>query len=294
MLPLLLFYVSLVNDVRVSIAKHDLAGAERLARAYEARAGQTPELAAALSWVARGALNDRHYGPADAWASEARKIADELLRTRKLDGDPWLPTAVGAVIEVHAQVMAARGERAEAVSYLREQLKLFAGTSINERIQKNINLLSLEGKPAPQLDEADWIGAKPPSLDQFRGRPVLLFFWAHWCSDCKAEVAIVADLQKTYKSLALVGPTRLYGYAAKGEPAPPAQEKRYIEQVRRQYYSTLGDFPAPLSSANFHNYGCSSTPTLVLLDAAGIVRLYHPGAMSKAELSAKIETVLQK
>ena len=46
--------------------------------------------------------------------------------------------------------------------------------------------------------------------------------------------------------------------------------------------------PAPVSEENFRNYGASTTPTLVLIDRAGIVRLYHPGAMTYEELRAAI------
>jgi hypothetical protein len=51
---------------------------------------------------------------------------------------------------------------------------------------------------------------------------------------------------------------------------------------------------APLSAANFVAYGSSTTPTLVLIDAAGIVRMYHPGALSESDLSARIQTILKK
>ena len=217
-------------------------------------------------------------------------MASRFLIGQKLDDDPWLPTAAGAAIEVHAQVLAARGERPEAIDYLQGQLKQFAGTSLPERIRKNINLLGLEGKPAPPLDlsAAQWLGAKPPSLAALRGHPILLFFWAHWCGDCKAEVAILANIQRTFapQGLVVIGPTRLYGYVAGGEDAPADKEKRYIEEVRRRYYAALPGMPVPLSAANFISYGASSTPTLVLIDRAGVVRYYHPGAVPEAELSA--------
>ena len=215
-------------------------------------------------------------------------MASRFLLGQKLDDDPWLPTAAGAAIEVHAQVLAARGERAEAVEYLRAQQKQFAGTSLPERIRKNINLLSMEGKPAPALE------GQSPALSALRGRPVLLFFWAHWCSDCKAEVDILARLQQTFEKqgLTIIGPTRLYGYVAGGEEAPPAKERQYIEEVRRKFYSALPKMPVPLSANNFITYGASSTPTLVLIDRGGIVRYYHPGAASVAELTAKIRAVL--
>ncbi len=287
--------VSVINGVRRLIAQHDLPGAERVARAWQARNPASPELAAALSWLARAALEARNFDQADAFAAEAGKMASRFLIGQKLDDDPWLPTAEGTAIEVHAQVLAARGERPEAIAYLQTQLKQFAGTSLPERIRKNINLLALEGKPAPPLDltAAQWLGATPPSLASLRGHPVLLFFWAHWCGDCKAEVAIIANIQRTFapQGLVVIAPTRLYGYVAGGEDAPAGKEKHYIEDVRRRYYAALPDVPVPLSVANFIAYGASTTPTLVLIDRAGVVRYYHPGAAGEAELSAKIRAL---
>ena len=296
MVPALFLFASLVNDVRGLIAGHDFAGAERTVRAYRAQTGGTSELAAALSWLARGALDAKRFDQAESYAAETRKLALELLGTRKLDGDRWLPMALGASIEVHAQALAARGERPEAIAFLREQLGLFGATSLDERIRKNINLLTMEGKPAPPLEEIDWLGPKPASLAAMRGHPVLLFFWAHWCPDCKAEAPVLAALQNRYgpQGLVLVGPTRLYGYVARGEEAAPAAEKQYIEQVWRRYYAALADVPVPLSAANFPVYGASTTPTLILIDRRGVVRFYHPGAASEAELSARIQAILRE
>src|ERR1035437_1138941 len=295
MLPALFLYATLVKDVRSLIVVHDLAGAERAARTYQAQSGATPELAAALSWLARGALDARQWEQAESYAAETRELADQFLRTRKLDADPWLPTAVGAAIEVHAQALAARGERPEALSFLRQQLALLGATSLHERIRKNINLLNLEGKPAPALETAEWLGSPPPAMAARRGGPGLLVFWGDRWGDCKAEVAILANIQKAYgpRGLVIVAPTRLYGYVAKGEDAAPDVEKKYIEQVRRRYYAPLGDVPLPLGAANFLQYGSSTTPTLVLVDSAGVVRYYHPGAVPEAELSARIQTVLK-
>ena len=296
MVPALFLFASLVNDVRGLIAGHDFAGAERTVRAYRAQTGGTSELAAALSWLARGALDAKRFDQAERYAAETRKLALELLGTRKLDGDHWLPTALGASIEVHAQALAARGERPEAIAFLREQLGLFGATSLDERIRKNINLLTMEGKPAPPLEENDWLGPKPASLAALRGHPVLLFFWAHWCPDCKAEAPVLAALQNRYgpQGLVLVGPTRLYGYVAGGEQAAPAAEKQYIEQVRRRYYAAVSDMLVPLSAANYPVYGASTTPTLILIDRRGVVRFYHPGAVSEAELSARIQAILRE
>jgi thiol-disulfide isomerase/thioredoxin len=297
MVPALFLFASLVNDVRNLIAAHDFASADREVRAYQSSQGATAELAVALSFLARGSIDASQFEKADAYAVETRKLADQLLKTRKLDADGALPLAVGAAIEVHSQVMVAHGERTAAIEYLRAQLKLFADTSLPERIRKNINLLNLEGKPAPPLEIAESIGSvKPVPLASLRGHPVLLFLWAHWCGDCKAETAIIGRVRKAFepRGLVVVAPTRLYGYVARGAEAPPAIEKTYIEQVRRQYYPELADVASPLSAANFVTYGVSTTPTVVLIDTAGIVRLYHPGAMSESDLTNRIQTLLKK
>ena len=89
----------------------------------------------------------------------------------------------------------------------------------------------------------------------------------------------------------VVGPTQLYGYAAQGNDAPPAQERAYIEAVRQRYYSKLMDMPVPLSKENFKVYGASTTPTLVVLNRAGQVAMYHPGAMAYEDLRPAIEKV---
>ncbi len=292
----LLLFVSLVNNVQALVAHQDLAAAERAVRSAQQQVGDTPELAAAVSWLARGALAAGQLDRADQFAAEARKLSLGLLRGRRLDSDAWLPTALGASMEVHAQVLAERGDRTGAVTFLDQQLLLYGKTSLGERLRKNVNLLSLEGKPAPPLDEKEWLGPQPQPLSALRGHPVLLFFWAHWCADCKAEISILASLAHTYgpRGLIVVGPTRLYGYAAGGEDAAPEAEKQYIEQVRRKFYGALDSMPAPLSAANFYAYGASTTPTLVLIDRSGVVRYYHPGAASQAELSARIQKLLAR
>jgi thiol-disulfide isomerase/thioredoxin len=290
-IPVVLAYFSLVNDVVGLLNHRDLGAAERTVQAYRASSGATPELAAAYSWMARAALAFGRSGEAERYAGDARKISMEFLKSRKLDSDAWLPTALGASIEVEAAVLERREGRSEAVDYLREQMALFGATSLHERIQKNINLLNLEGKPAPPLLAGAWLGSKPPAATALRGHTVLLFFWAHWCSDCKAEAPVIASILRRYerRGLVLIAPTRMYGYVAGGKDAAPAEERDYIERVRAQYYSDLTPVPVPLSAANFRAYGASTTPTLVLIDKAGVVRMYHPGVLSEADLSARIE-----
>ncbi len=282
-----------IGDVRDAIDNRDFGRGERYIQAYRGKLGVTPELLEALSWMARGELDAKQYAEAERYAGETRRLALEGLAKRKMDDERHLPIALGAAIEVHAQVLAAQGERTEALAFLHRELSVYGTTSIVARIQKNINLLTLEGKPAPALEEAQWLGPKPPLLAQLKGRPVLLFFWAHWCGDCKAEAPELARLLADYQStgLVLIGPSQHYGYVAGGDDAPRERETQYIDQVRKQYYAPLAGMSVPLSEQNFIRYGVSTTPTLVLLDRQGVVRLYHPGAMPYSQLAAKLAQI---
>ena len=286
---------ALLDQVRASNTRGDFATADRLIDNYRQRFGTNSELALAISWQARAALALKKLDIAESYADRARDVSLQLLKTRKLDAEPMVPLALGASMEVHAQVMAQRGETSSAVGFLETERRKYLGTSIIERITKNINLLSLKGKRAPSLDAMEWMGTKPAAWSSYRGKPVLVFFWAHWCPDCKEQAPLLANLMRRYSSrgLTMVAPTRYYGYVEGGQDAPRPAEKRYIEQIRNRYYAALSTAAVPLSNTIFEKYGCSSTPTLALIDKQGIVRWYHPGTATEAELVREIEAVLQ-
>jgi len=285
----------LVGDVRNRLAGNDFSAAEAELRNYKGARGVTPEYLEALSWMAREAAGMKQWTQATAYASDTRKLCEQQLTKRKLDAEPQLPLALGAAYEVLAQGMAEQGRHAQAVALLRSALLRYGNSSIALRLQKNLNSLSLVGRAAPPLQAAQYLGPMPPPLASLRGSPVLLFFWAHWCADCKAEVPIIARLRQEFApaGLVVIGPTQLYGYAAQGADASPAQERAYIESVRQRYYGGLLDMPVPLSQQNFKTYGASTTPTLVVLNRAGQVALYHPGTMPYPELRAALERVVK-
>lgn len=290
-------WAGIVEDVRVSLMRNNFSAAQSELDSYRSSLGITPEYLEAYSWLARAALDAGQYDQAAEYAKQTKTLVVEQLKTRRLDAEPHLPMALGAAYEVQAQELAARGERTQAVALLQAALRTYGTTSIRARLQKNLNVLSLQGRLAPALRSSEEsLGGKIPTLAQLKGSPVLLFFWAHWCADCKAEAPIITQLRSEFapKGLAVIGPTRLYGYTAQVEHASASDELMYIDAVRHRFYSGLLDMPVPISTYNFDVYGASTTPTLVLLDRAGKVAWYHPGAVPYDELRGEIEKVVAR
>jgi len=285
----------LVQDVRSATAERNWALAEKLVADFQKQNGWTAEAILGQSWIARGAQAAGDWQRAMKEADRTRQLVNEALKKRKLDDEASLPLALGASIEVQGLSLAGQGQRTEAVALLQKEIKAWYATSIRTRLQKNLNLLTLEGKPAPALETKQFLGGSGPTLASLKGKPVILFFWAHWCGECKQQGPVLARLQEQHKDSGLVvlGPTQRYGYVAGGIDAPPAEELKYIAQIREQFYSSL-KMAVPVSEENFKSWGCSTSPTLALIDRAGIVRLYHPGKMSYEELAPKVVALVKK
>jgi len=284
----------IVTDVRIAIAQKNLAAAASELQSYQAQHGVDPQYLDALSWMARASLSAGQLDQAESYAKQTETEAHQLLQRRSLDAEPHLPSALGAALEVQAQALALRGQNSQAVTLLRRSLLTYSNTSIRARLQKNLNMLGLAGQPAPPLSTAEYLGIRPIPLVQLKGSPTLLFFWAHWCGDCKQEAPVISALASEFgpQGLTVEAPTQLYGYAAYGQTATPKDELAYIGRVWQHYYPALQEIPVPVSKANFNNYGASTTPTIVLIDRKGRVALYHPGLMSYDELRAAIEKAL--
>jgi thiol-disulfide isomerase/thioredoxin len=218
------------------------------------------------------------------WCGGAAMTAAETANTEDLLGR----------IEAQARELTEHGARSEAVYSLQRALETYRDAALRARIEADIRLFSLEGRPAPPLQAGMHIGARVPAAKELGGKVVLLFFWAHWCADCKAESTTVEALLEKYRArgFVLIAPTQRYGFAAEGRPAAPDKELRYIMQVRDTYYRFMREEAVPVSEANYKQYGVASIPMHVLIDRKGIIRLYHPGRITAEELDAAIRSLL--
>jgi thiol-disulfide isomerase/thioredoxin len=285
---------AVIGDVRGAIASSDFKRAAEVLADYRKQHGVNPEYLEALSWLARGKLSANDLEQAYRLARETEELTLLLLKDADLDEEPHLATALGAALEVRAQALSRQNKTESAVLLLRDALRTYGGSSIRSRLQKNLNLLTLVGRAAPPLVITEYLGSKPKALEDLKGSVVLIFFWAHWCGDCKSEAPSIARLLTDFKGqdFVVVAPTQRYGFAGGQEQISAEQETKYIDSVRQRYYRQLSGMAIPLSSENFDRYGASTTPTIVVLARDGNVEIYHPGGMTYAELRHEIEKLL--
>lgn len=284
---------TIVNLVRDAIAENDFKKAEKLVLDDMAANGTTPIAIEAFSWLGRGLVAAKRYDEAMTYAARTYEIVEEQLKTRKLDDEARLPIALGAAIEVQALALAGQGKRSEAIMTLQREIEQYKGTSIIMRLNKNVNLLSLEGQPAFPIESTEWLGPKT-SLAALKGKPVVLFLWAHWCGDCKKQGPILDALVNKYRStgITVVAPTQRFGYVERRKPAGPAEELAYIERNRDEFYPWMKTVSVPVSDELYLRYGVSTTPTYVMIDRDGKVSSYLPGQPTSDELEVLIKKVV--
>ncbi|MEO6325561.1 MAG: TlpA disulfide reductase family protein [Thermoanaerobaculia bacterium] len=278
----------LVRIVRMKISAGDVASGEAAIEDYKRKTGVDTEYLNALGWLARGAELLRR-------PEKAAALVALLHREIPKENAEYL-VPYGAAIEVEGRLIAAREGRGAAIRFWTDEQTRAKDVSLQSRIRKNINLVSLEGQPAPEIGYAQRAGSASGRLAELRGKPALLFIWAAGCGDCKAQGPTVERIMKAYgpRGLTLVAPTRLYGPGKDGKPATPAEEKQEIEKAWAETFPGLAGSAVPIDTDTMVRYGGSATPTFVLVDRRGIVRLYAPTRLSEAELSRRIDEVLNE
>ena len=243
---------------------------------------------------ARAALAGRQLVKANTEAEAAYHLAVAALVEAGAPAARRIRTALGDAIETRASIMVEDGARAEAVRFLRVEVESNRGSAIHSRLKAAVERVSLEGRPGPLLDGVVRAGTRVPGVDELKGKVVLLFFWAHWCGQCRADGPMVEKLLWKYRAegLAIVAPTQRYGYAESDQPVAAAKELQHIISVRDRHYRFLRREAVPIGEANYKEYGVTTIPMYVLLDRQGIVRLYHAGRMTEGQLDAAIRKLL--
>ncbi|MFN7977769.1 MAG: TlpA disulfide reductase family protein [Vicinamibacterales bacterium] len=125
------------------------------------------------------------------------------------------------------------------------------------------------------------LDGKPVKLSAFKGKVVLLNFWATWCGPCKAEIPGFVELQQQYqKDLVIVG-------MSVDDPADKA--KAFADQYKVNYPIVLGLGHDDIQDAYGPIYGI---PASFLISRDGKVCKRHLGIAPKSQFEREIKGLL--
>ncbi len=140
-------------------------------------------------------------------------------------------------------------------------------------------LPKLGAAPAWQLKDLD---GKVVSSDQFKGKVVVIDFWATWCPPCRQEIPGYIALIKKY------GPEGLVIIGVSLDQEGPAVVKAFGQKFGVNYPLVMADDAVQAAFG-----GMEAIPTTFLIDRTGQVRDRKVGAEPAAEYEKKIVAVLK-
>ncbi len=141
----------------------------------------------------------------------------------------------------------------------------------------------LEGKPAPDAIFAVAANGDPGArmqIEDLKGHPVVLDFWATWCGPCAAQAPILDRIARRYEKQGLI----VLGVNAHD---PPAKARSYAEKKGLSYPIVID---AGQEAAQ--RYDVQNLPSLVVIDREGRVVRYMTGLVDEASLDEIVAATL--
>lgn len=128
---------------------------------------------------------------------------------------------------------------------------------------------------APKVGQApEWklkdVNGNVVSSDQFKGKVVVVDFWATWCGPCRTEIPGYVALQKKY------GPDKLAIIGMSVDQQGPAVVKKFIQQNKVDYQIVMAD--DAVVAAFGQTQAIDAIPTTFIIDRDGVIRDHKVGA----------------
>lgn len=147
-------------------------------------------------------------------------------------------------------------------------------------VARFLNVRSVEAPAATTDFSLRDLAGKTHSLGNWRGKVVLLNFWATWCPPCREEIPLFIDLQRRYAQQGL----QIVGISIDN----PEAVARYWQEMKINYPLLIADDTTyELMTAYGNRQG--GLPYSVLIAADGRIAGVKIGAYHRAELEAALK-----
>jgi thiol-disulfide isomerase/thioredoxin len=202
-----------------------------------------------------------------------------------------LMLAAGAINFEHRR-KAELGNQVPKIALVPDDGAAAAGSdpAVAEMAAANDNSTELNGKMAPGFTLQDLKGNKV-SLSSYKGRPLVVDFWATWCGPCKVEIPWFEKLHDQYASQGL----EIIGVSAddldKDDPAKLFTEKRDIADFAAKMHV---NYPILIDAASIENAygGLDALPTTFFIDKNGKIVASTIGLTPREEIEADIRKAI--
>lgn len=123
------------------------------------------------------------------------------------------------------------------------------------------------------------------SLSNFKGKPVVLNFWASWCPPCKAEMP---DYQKMYQQYSSKGVVFMMVNLTDGDRETTATAQQFLKD---NHYTFTSYFDVKYNASD--TYNISSIPDSIFIDKSGNIVNTYQGMIDAATMKKNIETLIK-
>jgi cytochrome c biogenesis protein CcmG/thiol:disulfide interchange protein DsbE len=140
---------------------------------------------------------------------------------------------------------------------------------------------AMAGRPAPLHFTLKDMNGVDVNLASFKGKVIVLNFWATWCPPCEVEIPYLVDIQKAYPHDVVILGVSI--------DDTPELLKPYAAEKQMNYPVLLGLDQEDMQNAYGPMYGI---PVSVFIDRRGVIARRHSGIFSREQFEREIKALL--
>ena len=125
---------------------------------------------------------------------------------------------------------------------------------------------------------------KPVALERYKGKPLIVNFWARWCGPCRVEIPELIAIRKAHK-----GKLEVLGIGIEDKADAAKEFARAYEMDYPVFVAREKGIPLMQALGN----GKGGLPFTIVIDRSGQVVQKKMGIMKKADLEAAAELALK-